>query len=425
MTDSKRDTNYDIIVAGGGFAGCAAAVAAARTGTGKKVLLIEKSGALGGAANVNLVNPFMRYYTKDPEGKPLTVLSRGIFGEIVGRLAEKGGIRGNLFSEETLKTVLDEMCAEAGVKVLFHALVCGADASDGFVKSVSAAGKSGIMTLSASYFVDATADADLSFLAGFPCRLGREKDGLCQPMTLCFRVGNIDTVLFRKSLDIMQRAYLEAKESGATDNPRENILCFDTLSPGVVHFNTTRIVKLDPVDPFDLSEAEIAARRQVADIVKLLREKVPGCEECVLLSTASEIGVRESRMIDGLYTLTADEIKACCRFDDGIAACNYDIDIHNPEGSGTSHYYFKGNDYYTIPYRCLVPSGSKNLLAAGRCISVTHEVQASVRIMPVCCCLGEAAGTGAALAAGSGCGVAEVAPSAVRAAITGAGGFVG
>ena len=105
MTYSKRDTNYDIIVAGGGFAGCAAAVAAARTK--KKVLLIEKSGALGGAANVNLVNPFMRYYTKDSEGKPHTVLSRGIFGEIVSRLGEKGGIRGNIFSEETLKSVLD------------------------------------------------------------------------------------------------------------------------------------------------------------------------------------------------------------------------------------------------------------------------------------------------------------------------------
>ena len=86
------------------------------------------------------------------------------------------------------------------------------------------------------------------------------------------------------------------------------------------------------------------------------------------------------------------------KFDDGIAACNYDIDIHNPDGSGTSHYYFKDNSYYTIPYRCLLPMGTDNLLVAGRCISGTHEAQASYRIMPVCCCIGEAAGTAAALA---------------------------
>ena len=111
------------------------------------------------------------------------------------------------------------------------------------------------------------------------------------------------------------------------------------------------------------------------------------------------IGVRESRMIDGVYTLTVTDLKDCVHFEDGIAACNYDIDIHNPEGTGTSHYYFKESTYYTIPYRSLMPKNIKNLLAAGRCISGSHEAQASFRIMPTCCSTGEAAGVAAAVAA--------------------------
>ena len=118
-----------------------------------------------------------------------------------------------------------------------------------------------------------------------------------------------------------------------------------------------------------------------------------------LVAIAPVIGVRESRMIDGVCTLTVTDLKDCVHFEDGIAACNYDIDIHNPEGTGTSHYYFKEGTYYTIPYRSLTPKNIKNLLAAGRCISGSHEAQASFRIMPTCCSTGEAAGVAAAVAA--------------------------
>ncbi|WP_417418816.1 FAD-dependent oxidoreductase [Hominenteromicrobium sp.] len=118
-----------------------------------------------------------------------------------------------------------------------------------------------------------------------------------------------------------------------------------------------------------------------------------------LVATAPVMGVRESRMIDGVYTLTVTDLKDCVHFEDGIAACNYDIDIHNPEGTGTSHYYFKEGTYYTISYRSLMPKNIKNLLAAGRCISGSHEAQASFRIMPTCCSTGEAAGVAAAVAA--------------------------
>jgi hypothetical protein len=165
----------------------------------------------------------------------------------------------------------------------------------------------------------------------------------------------------------------------------------------MLHFNTTRVVKKNPTDPFDVTEAEIIARRQVFEMYDFLKANAKGFENSCLLMTASEIGVRESRMIVGEYILTEKECRDCTKFDDAIAACNYDIDIHNPEGAGTSHYYFGPGEYYTIPYRCLIPKGTKNMLVAGRCISSDHGAQASYRIMPTVCTIGEAAGTAMSL----------------------------
>ena len=170
------------------------------------------------------------------------------------------------------------------------------------------------------------------------------------------------------------------------------------MHDGIIHVNSTRIIKRNPVDAWDRTQAEIEAREQAFELFRFLKENADGFENSRLLSTAMEIGVRESRMIEGMYTLTADDLKACIRFKDAIALGNYDIDIHNPAGTGTSHYLFPDGQYYTVPYRCLVPSNTQNLLVTGRCISVTHEAQASIRIMPIVCCLGQAAGVAAAVA---------------------------
>lgn len=144
------------------------------------------------------------------------------------------------------------------------------------------------------------------------------------------------------------------------------------------------------------------------EIYLLPKRNIPGFENCKLIMTAPEIGIRESRMIEGEYTLTGEVLKACTVFDDAIALGNYEIDIHSPDGSGTSHYFFKEGEYYTVPYRCLIPKNSENLLVAGRCISVDHEAQASMRIMPIVCTIGEAAGTAAAIAFKSGKNVRDI-----------------
>ncbi len=394
--------NYDLVIIGGGFTGVAAAISASRENL--KVLLVEKGNSLGGAAGMALVNPFMPTHTTI-DGK-LSNLSQGLYLEIREELyafAEK--YHGNrkykeirTFSEEYLKLILNRLCIKNGVELLFNTRLVDAVKEDIKLTAVKLANKSGISTVSAKYFVDATGDMDLGVMSGCDYSLGREADSLCQPMTLCFRLANVDPEKYIKNKPIINEKYQEFQKAGKIKNPRENVLIFRTLADNILHFNTTRVVKRNPVDAKDVTIAEIEAREQVFEIYDFLRENIEGFEDCILISTASEIGVRESRMLRGEYVLTQEDIVACKKFDDSIAVGNYDIDIHNPEGSGTSHYYFPQGEYYSIPYRSLLPKELDNLYIAGRCASATHEAQASIRIMPIVCCMGEAVGLAASIA---------------------------
>ena len=419
---------YDLCVVGGGFAGFAAAVSAAREGL--SVIIVEKGNSLGGAAVNNLVNPFMPYFTT-VDGKKFD-LSRGLFTEVRTKLYERragatavtelGEIS---FLEEDLKYILNETALEAGVDLLFHAYIFGVNKTGERIESVRLATVGGEVSVGADYFVDATGDAQLSFLAGCPTKLGREPDSLCQPMTLCFRVGNADVEKFFASKKRLNEEYAKARETGEITNPRHNVLVFKTPIKNVLHFNTTRVVLKNPTDAVEVTEAEIIARRQVYEIYEFMKKHADGLENSFLMMTAPEIGVRESRMIVGDYTLTEKECKDCVKFEDGIAACNYDIDIHNPEGTGTSHYYFGPGEYYNIPYRCLIPKGAENMLVAGRCISSDHGAQASYRIMPTVTTLGEAAGAAIAIAKKSGVNTREVDVKLLQETLKKKGAFLG
>ena len=397
---------YDLAVIGGGFAGVAAALAAARAGT--KVLIVEKSNCLGGAAVNCLVNPFMPYWT-EIDGKRVD-LSTGIFKEIHDRLEERNAMKKESFLEEELKYILNEMVIEANIDLLFHAYIFRANTCADRIVSVTVASKSGEIQIEADYFIDATGDAQLAYLAGCPTVLGREPDHLCQPMTLCFRVGNVDVDKFFASRERLKISHAQSLAAGELINPRENILVFRTPIHNVLHFNTTRVVRKNPTSPEEVTEAEVLARKQVYEIYDFMKRHADGLENSFLMMTAAEIGVRESRMIVGDYVLTEQDCKNCVKFEDAIAACNYDIDIHNPEGTGTSHYFFPAGAYYTIPYRSLTPKNINNMLVAGRCISSDHGAQASYRIMPVVCCIGEAAGSAIGLAVKSGCSVRDINP---------------
>ena len=287
MIDISSMTNkeWDLIVVGGGMTGVAAAVAAKREGV-ENVLLIEKAGYLGGAAATSLITPFMRFYTT-VDGKQY-LLSRGFFTELRALMRETGAQndRDYTIHEEYLKVALDRLVKKEGIQPLYHAMLCGVHKDGETITAVDVATKAGRLTFKARYFIDCTGDADLAAQAGCPFHLGRP-DGLCQPMTLCFRVGNVDTAAFWKGMKDVQKKYKELKEAGEIKNPREDVLAFATLDEGVIHFNTTRVVKHDPTNPFDVTEAEMIAREQMVELVDFLRKYAAGCEHCQLLYSAS------------------------------------------------------------------------------------------------------------------------------------------
>lgn len=386
---------YDLIVVGGGLAGFASAISASRNGL--NVLIVEKSSSLGGASTNGLVTPFMPNFTTI--NKKTVDFSYSIFKEIVNRLEKANALLyGSHFDNERLKLILNEMAQENNVDLLYHAYLCHVTKDKKSIKSITVATVEGEMELCASYFIDATGDAQLSYLSGCKTLLGRQSDNLCQPMTLCFRVGNIDTKRFFDSLPRVQEQYKQSLANGELINPRENILVFHTPVKNVLHFNTTRVVKKNPTSAMEKTEAEIIARKQVFELFDFLKKYADGMEEAFILLTAEEIGVRESRKIVGEYVLTEQDCLSLTKFEDGVVACCYEIDIHSPEGTGTSHHYFKDGEYYTIPYRSLLPKEIDNMLVAGRCISSDHGAQASYRIMPTVCSIGEVAGLAISMA---------------------------
>ena len=394
---------YNLIVVGGGISGVAAAVSAAREGL--SVLLVEKFGCLGGAMSNSLVFPFMRYTTN----AKTNILSDGIFTEMRKRHEAY-----NDTSWETYKFVFDDMITESGATVIFHSAVIDATVDGREIKSVKIATKAGIIEVEADFFVDASGDGELIAMTGCEYQLGRESDGLSQPMTTCFRLGNVDIDRFKQDRPMLEEKYKELQAEGKILNPRENLLVFFGLGEGIVHFNTTRIIKHNPVDPFEISEAEIAARRQVTEMVDFFRAHSTAFENSTVVSVANHIGVRESRKLKGVYILTAEDLTSFVRFEDTIALGAYAIDIHNPGGTGTIYNRFGDDEYYNIPYRSLQPKEYDNMLVAGRCLSATHEAHSAVRIMPICACLGEAAGTAVAIAHKTGRDTATVDIKAVQ-----------
>jgi hypothetical protein len=408
-----RAAGAPLVIVGGGPAGLCAAVAAAEQGV--EVLLLERYGFVGGMATAGLVNPFMPYYTGGH------LINRGLFERLVERLKAAGGWTArtdywgrDAFDPEVLKQEALDMLLQAGVRLRLHTLLVEVQAADGRVQRLLVAGKSGLEVVEGELFLDATGDGDLAAWAGAPFQEGRAADGLCQPLTLNFRVGGVAEEKMPSREEITQ-LYREARKRQELDNPRENVLWFYTTRPGEIHFNTTRVVGHRATSTDDLSAAEITARRQVHQMMTFLRQHVPGFEQAHLLATAPQIGVRESRRILGRYYLTVDEVLAAADFPDTVARGCYPVDIHNPAGEGTTIRSLPEGCSYGIPYRCLLPRGVDNLLVAGRPLSADHEAHSSLRVMPIAACVGEAAGVAAAHALAAGRSPERVDLEAVRA----------
>lgn len=418
----KNNLHYDVVVAGGGLAGVFASIACAREGL--KVLLLERYGFLGGAATNALVNPFMSYcQISKADGSEIRVNNAGLFQELLNRLNKKNALKGRyVFNEQILKIILDEMVLENNVDVLFHSFIFQTVKEGNKIKSISAVGKSGVCSYSADYYIDATGEADLSYLSGCKTEMGREEDGLCQPMTTCFRIKKSQSAKSTAITSDINKLYNEAQKEGKIKNPRENVLFFDHVCPDIVHFNSTRIIGKSGVDTEQLTEAEFEGRRQVYELYCFLKDNIPEYKDSELIQIAPAVGVRESRRLVGKYVLTADDVLNCVKFEDSIARSCYEIDVHNPAGTGTVIKTLK-DYYYTIPLRSLIPVEVDNLIVAGRPISCDHMAHSSLRIMPVASSVGEAAGCAVGIAALKKLNVGKVNYRDVQNALTKYGGL--
>ena len=418
----------EVLVIGGGPAGIGAAIGAAKTGA--KTLLVERYGFLGGNATASLVGPFMTSFSAN--GKVQIV--RGVFEELVRRMERISGaihpsqvpagvaksaymLHGHTgvtpFDPEAMKLVSAELCLEYGVELLLHTVFIDPIVAEKRLRGVIVHNKGGLQAIRAQVTVDCSADADVAARAGVPFRQGRDADGLTQPMTMFFRVGNVD----RAAVDAYFREHPEESEqrmafsscikraqaAGDYTIPRERLSLYESPQEGVWRVNVSRILGVDGTKPEDLTRAEIEGRRQVMEILRFLRKYVPGFQHCVLIDTAAQVGVRETRRIVGEYTLTLEDLISGRDFPDTIACASYPVDIHDPKGpgGGVSNRGETAN-VYQIPYRCLVPVKVEQLLVAGRCVSATHEALGAIRVMPPAFAMGQAAGTAAALAVKEG-----------------------
>lgn len=392
------DDTYDIVVAGGGPAGCAAAIAAASEGS--RVLLIEATGNLGGLGTSGMVPAWCPF----TDGEK--IIYRGLAEKIF--LESKKGVPhepADLYDWATINPeyligVYDRMVAQSGADILFFSRVAAVEmASDDKVDAVIVANKDGLTAYRPKILIDATGDGDICAWAGAEYLKG-DSDGVLQKSTLCFSVANIDTKAYREGPELHSGHNPDSASARASRTGRFPLLdthcCHNLVGPGVVQFNANHIEIKDTTDPRQLSDA-MRLGRQVADQhLEMLKEFRPDVfRDAFIVKTAIIPGIRDSRRIVGDYLFTGDDWRARRTFDDEIGRNCYFIDIHK---SGVPEVHYGRGESHGIPYRVLTPKGLRNVLVAGRCISTDEEAYGSLRVMPPCLVTGEAAGVAARLA---------------------------
>ena len=395
---------YDVLVAGGGPAGVCAAVAAARQGA--KVALIERYGILGGMLTSGHVGPILG-----------SVSGGTMRDELMGLLGVPGndmiGEAGVAHDPERAKRALSEFVSHENIDVYLQTKVVDAMLEGDAVKGLILSGKEGLFVLSGKATVDATGDGDVAYLSGAPIEKGRE-DGLMQPVTLEFTIDGVDEsrgIVCIGDVDDVQlngERFLDyCRRCGDEGILPKNIVAVRlhrTVTPGERRVNTTQVNGVDATKVSEIFPAELALRRQMNLLVDFFRGHLPGYEDCRAISSATTLGVRETRRVIGEYVITAEELAEGTRFPDAVLhKVEFIVDIHNPAGAGQAESKIQYVKPYDLPYRCFVPLKVENLLVAGRAISGTHRAHASYRVMSICMAMGQAVGIAAALSAQRGC----------------------
>lgn len=411
----EKEYVYDICVLGAGPAGLSAAYTAGKLG--KKVILIEQSNSLGGVSTSGL----MSHWTGNTKG--------GLYNKIIkesfdyDRFINKNCILDeNLFdlnkntvdninviiNPETLKLYYIRLMKDANVDLKLYTFAYDVKVEDSIIESVSVLSKSGIEDIKAKIFIDGTGDGDIAYKAGVPFSKGRENDNKMQPVTIMFKMGGIDMTKVKYcgsfedtyqvpsgDLQTLAREKLKA--------PAGHVLIYPTTLPNVVTLNMTNCIGIDGTDSNDLTKAEIKCREQMEEITKFLRDYVTGFEKSYVISSASYIGIRETRHFKGLDKITETDIIDANQKEDWIVRDAYfNFDIHNIDGAGLDkngvQKHFEQKKGYGISYGCFITEEIENLFLSGRMISGTHKAHSNYRVMPICVNMGQGVGIAAALA---------------------------
>jgi len=390
--------DVDVLVVGGGPAGVAAALAAAREGA--KTLLIERYGMLGGMWTAGLVNPLFDSTRKG-----------WIVAELIERLQTAGAWMkwrfAATFDTEAMKRTLEEMMGDAGAGFWYYSPVVDAIVEDSTVRGAVVESKAGREAVLAKVVVDASGDGDVAARAGAPYEMGRAADGAVQPVTLMFEVsgmGDYECTAAPELYDRMTEAIARAGIDFELPFERVGYAPWIIVVPrgDAADVQATHVYGANPLDPRHATRATVEGRRQAHGMAAVLRE-IPGLANLKITGTAPTLGVRETRRVMGDYVLCLDDLAEGRRFDDAVTWAGFGIDIHDPApGSGSATAHGAKAKPYEIPYRCLLPREVDGLLTAGRCISGTHEAHASYRVTGTCMAMGQAAGLAAAWSAVEG-----------------------
>ncbi|UUZ67794.1 FAD-dependent oxidoreductase [Polaromonas sp. P2-4] len=406
---------FDVVVIGGGPAGLAAGVSAARHGA--RTLLVERYGFLGGMGTAGGVTNFAGLYGR--KNGEMRQVVHGVVDELLARIDALGGlnqpqdgmqgrIRVRSYDVSAYKCAADQLLLAAGVQLLFHAWAAAVVMQGRQISALIVETKSGRQAIRAQRFIDCSGDADLAHFAGVPFELGDGHGSALFPSTM-FRVGHVDApralaaVGEFKAINALM-AQSQENEPGRYKFPREGAILRPQKNPTEWRANVTQIrnasgTAMDATDARQLSDGELEGRRQITEYFRFLRNEVPGFEQSAIVDIAPQVGIRETRRIQGLYALSGEDILSSARFDDAIGINAWPMELH---ADGRIDWQFprsidaaEGRAYNDLPWRMLLPATVDNLLVAGRCASMTHEGQSAARASGGCFVMGQAAGTAA------------------------------
>lgn len=384
--------HYDVLVAGSGPAGIACAVALSRRG--HKVAIIERLGCVGGNLTAGCVGPIMGS------------VSKGTFSDEL-----KSILGGEFYDFNNAKLIIHDLLDKNGVEVFLFTQVADVETQNGTVTSVKAHGKTTDYVFNAKFFIDCTGDGDLCYKAGCEYKIGRESDGLTQPVSIMYVIEGIDknqtlTCCHEEHYTTLKngKEYLSLCHEACKKRilpPSINIVrLYNNGKQGERIVNATQLNKINVLDEKELAKAELELRKQIKLVNDFLINNVPGFENINVKYCSEYVGVRESRRIIGEYVLTAEDCLSGKSFEDAIVhKADFPLDIHNPDGAGQSEQEGLPPKVipYDIPYRCFTPKNFTNLFVAGRCISGDHRAHASYRVMSICLAMGQAVGVACSL----------------------------